>query len=268
MPFSFRRADTGSTHICAHRGYCLHYPENTLPAFEMAVKAGATTCEIDVMLTRDGEAVVIHDATLDRTTNGHGFVDNWDLDDILRLNAAAKFPGYSGSVQVPTLREVTQWAVANNIGLELEMKEGRQPERLSRRIIDILAEESAFDHVIVISFDHMDLKRIREMDRRIKTEGITHARHGDIVSVLKSCGAEAASIELKMFHRDDAIALHAAGFYHRVHLPRPDALARYWAAGRDVRPDVISMLREGLIDSISGDDVGFLRQLMNEAGQG
>ena len=57
MALSFRAADNGFTHVCAHRGYCLHYPENTLLAFEMARQAGATTCEIDTVLSRDGEAV-------------------------------------------------------------------------------------------------------------------------------------------------------------------------------------------------------------------
>ena len=63
MPISFRAADNGFAHVCAHRGYCLHYPENTLLAFEQAKAAGATTCEIDLVLSRDGEAIVIHDDT-------------------------------------------------------------------------------------------------------------------------------------------------------------------------------------------------------------
>ena len=69
-----------------------------------------------------------------------------------------------------------------------------------------------------------------------------------------------------MFHRDDAVTMHAAGFYHRVHLPRPEALAIHWAAGHDPRPKVIELIREGLIDSISGDDVSFLLALMADAG--
>lgn len=266
MSISFRRVDNGFTHVCAHRGYCLNYPENTILAFDMAVRAGATSCEIDISLTRDGEAVVIHDTTLDRTTNGFGFVDHHDLETIRRLNAAVRFPGVAGKVSVPTFRETVEWAMRLGVGLEVELKEHFRPELLMRRVVEVLEETKGFGHVIVISFNHVELRELRELEPRVRTEAITHARHADIVGVLKSCGAEAASIELGMFHRDDAEALHAAGLYHRVHIPRPASLAPYWAAGRDPRQEIIAMIGEGLIDSISGDDVPFLRTLVQAAG--
>lgn len=73
MALSFLARDAGRIHVCGHRGYSLHYPENTLPAFEAAKAAGATTVEIDVVLTAEGEPIILHDLTVDRTTDGHGF---------------------------------------------------------------------------------------------------------------------------------------------------------------------------------------------------
>ena len=92
MPFSFLAREAGRVHVCGHRGYSLRYPENTLPAFEAARAWGATTVEIDVVLTADGEAVVLHDLTLDRTTDGHGYAADLDLERIRSLDAALALP--------------------------------------------------------------------------------------------------------------------------------------------------------------------------------
>src|SRR5215813_15589771 len=73
MPFSFLAREAGRVHVCGHRGYSLCYPENTMPAFEAAKGCGATTVEADIVLTADAEPIVLHDRTLDRTTDGHGF---------------------------------------------------------------------------------------------------------------------------------------------------------------------------------------------------
>jgi glycerophosphoryl diester phosphodiesterase len=263
MTISFRLSDNGFVHVCAHRGYSLHYPENTILAFDMARKAGATSCEIDIGLTRDGEAVTLHDATLNRTTNGFGFLDDHDLADVRALDAAAQASASFGNVPVPTFKEVVEWAIGNGMGLEVELKERRNSDALMKRTIEVLTETGGFGNVIVISFDHVDLRRIKELDARVRTEPITHARHADIVGVLRSCGADAVSIELGMFRPDDARALHEAGLCQRVHLPRPAHLAAYWAAGRDPRVEIGRWLEEGLIDSLSGDDVPFLRSLVN-----
>jgi hypothetical protein len=120
------------------------------------------------------------------------------------------------------------------------------------------------DNVMLLSFDHVDLARIKEREPRIRTEAIVHARHVDIVGVLKACGADSVSIELDMFAAEDALALHAADLGNRVHVPRPDELAQYWMHGRDYRPRIGAWLAAGLIDSISGDDVAFLRKLVDQ----
>ena len=77
----------------AHRGASGTFPENTLSAFRAAIDAGADMCELDVQLTRDGAVVVIHDETVDRTTDGTGEVAALTLEEIQRLDAGAKFKG-------------------------------------------------------------------------------------------------------------------------------------------------------------------------------
>ena len=263
MAVSFRAADNGFTHVCAHRGYCLHYPENTLLAFEQARAAGATTCEIDLVLTRDGETVVLHDAMLDRTTDGHGFAADHDLAAIRALDAAARFAGRFAGVGVPTFAETVAWAKQAGVGLVVEMKERERPDVMIARILDVLRETDGAGNVMVLSFNHVDLARIKERAPAVRTEAIVHARHADIVGVLDACGADSVSIELDMFAEEDARALHAAGRSNRVHLPKPAKLVPYWASGRDPRLSLAGWLAAGLIDSLSGDDVPFLRTLVD-----
>src|SRR5215213_2070447 len=93
-------------HRVGHRGYSAVAPENTLPALAAAVLAGCTYVEFDVRTTADGVPVVIHDRTVDRTTDGSGHVWDLTLDEIRRLDAGSWFsPAYAG-VRVPLLTEV------------------------------------------------------------------------------------------------------------------------------------------------------------------
>jgi glycerophosphoryl diester phosphodiesterase len=267
MPFSFLAADAGHVHVCGHRGYSLRYPENTIPAFQAAKDWGATTVEIDVMLSRDGVPVILHDHTVDRTTDGHGFAADLTLDHIRSLDAGARFDSRFAGTKVPTLEEALDWAKREDMGVVLEIKEYERPDLAVERVADLLGSPGTAERVIVISFDHVVLRRFGEAHAGIRTEAITHARHADIVGVLKACGASSVSIELDMFHPDDGHALHEAGLSNRVHLPLPEKLMYLWRGGRDILPRVVEWIRDGAIDTISGDDVAFLRMLAEKAGK-
>jgi glycerophosphoryl diester phosphodiesterase len=267
MSFSFLAREAGHVHVCGHRGYSLRYPENTLPALQAAKAWGATTVEIDVVLTADGEPVVLHDLTVDRTTDGSGFAADLSLEHIRSLDAGAGLDPRFAGTKIPTLAEVLEWAKREDMGIVLEIKEVERPDLAVDRAAALLDATGTADRVIVLSFDHVVLKRGLERHPGIRTEAITHARHADIVGVLRACGASSVSIELAMFHPDDGRALHAAGFSNRVHIPRPEQLAEYWRGGRDPLPDLVQWIADGLIDTISGDDVPFIARLVERAGR-
>jgi len=108
--------------LCAHRGAMETYPENTIPAFREAIKAGAHMIEFDVYLTRDKKMVVIHDPTVDRTTNGSGKVSDFTLEQIKKLDAGSwKSPKFTG-VRIPEIHEVLKIMPAN-IWLNLHIKD-------------------------------------------------------------------------------------------------------------------------------------------------
>ncbi len=267
MPFSFLASDAGRVHVCGHRGYSLHYPENTISAFQATKDWGGTSVEIDVVLSKDREPVVLHDHRVDRTTDGHGFAADLTLAQIRALDAGARFhPRFKGT-RVPTLAEALEWAKREEMGVVLEVKEYERPDIAIERVAGAIAKTGASDRTQVISFDHIALKASREKYPDIRTQAIIHARHADLIGVLSACGADSVSIELDMFHPDDGRALHVEGMSNRVHLPRPDKLTQFWRGGRDFVPRLVEWIADGTIDTLSGDDVPFLAMLVEKAGK-
>ncbi len=98
---------------CAHRGACGSHPENTLPAFAEAIRLGVHQIEFDVYLTKDKQCVVIHDGSVDRTTNGSGKVSELTLAEIRRLDAGSWKDARFAGVKVPTLRETLEMMPVN-----------------------------------------------------------------------------------------------------------------------------------------------------------
>jgi glycerophosphoryl diester phosphodiesterase len=116
MPLSF------SPSVIAHRGARGVAPENTMAAFRAAVASGARWIETDVKLTHDGVPILMHDETLDRTTNGHGDVAAMDWKDIQKLDAGHWFaPEFTGE-HVPHMAELLRFALDHNMRLNLEIK--------------------------------------------------------------------------------------------------------------------------------------------------
>ena len=182
----------------AHRGASGTFPENTLSAFRAAIDAKADMCELDVQLTRDGAVVVIHDDTVDRTTDGSGEVAELTLAELKLLDAGAKFKGraknltpnpfprtltpgadavpspaeqervnrYSGDIEeerIPTLDEVFA-VTAGKCGLNIELKGGG----VEHQVAQIMQARGAFGDSIVSSFNWEYLKKIQQLHFNIR----------------------------------------------------------------------------------------------------
>lgn len=144
------------TQVWAHRGASADAPECTLPAFELALAQGADGIEFDVQLTRDDEVVVIHDETLERTTDGTGWVADHSLAELRALDASAGREGFAGT-RIPTLDEVLE--LATGVILNVELKNSRlRYKGLEERVLQILADHSAGDRVVLSSFNHYSLR--------------------------------------------------------------------------------------------------------------
>jgi len=135
--------------IIGHRGCAGIEPENTLRSILKAVEYGVDYVEVDVRACRTGEVVVIHDATVDRTTNGRGYVKDLSFNELRKLNAGK-------GEKIPTLGEVID-AVNGKCGLIVEIKE----ENIWRETLEIIKEKEAVENIIVASFYHTVVKDIK-----------------------------------------------------------------------------------------------------------
>ncbi len=183
-----RRALTGRILVIGHRGAMGHIAENTFPSFELGLSQGADILELDIHLSRDGEIVVIHDATLDRTTDGQGYVRDHTLAELKRLDAGGKH-GAPGA-RIPTFAEVLEWA-RDRAALAIEIKAAhvRYPG-IEAKMLDLLARYGMTGHVVVISFDHTSLREVKRLEPNVAVGPLYLARPADSASLMRAAGAE------------------------------------------------------------------------------
>ena len=155
----------------AHRGWSARYPENTLPAFRGAVEAGADLIELDVQCTRDGHAVVLHDTTVDRTTDGSGRVCDFSLQEVKRLDCGGWFSPVFRGERVPTLGETIEALKDAPVKFCVEVK-GRDAEGTQQtvaRTIQVVQEYNVLERCILTSFLPEALTLARRLEPLIPT---------------------------------------------------------------------------------------------------
>jgi glycerophosphoryl diester phosphodiesterase len=143
--------------IMGHRGAAALEPENTLLSIARAMDIGVDAVEIDVRLSKDKEIVVIHDSTVDRTTDGTGPVSSYTLEEMKKLDAGK-------GEKIPTLQEVMD-LIEKKVKLVIELKE----EGTEQMVVELINRNNLIDNVYVISFWHSLARNVKEMDGRIKT---------------------------------------------------------------------------------------------------
>lgn len=161
------------TLVVAHRGAAAYAPENTMDSYRLAVEMGADAIELDVHLTQDRQLVVIHDETLDRTTDTVGSIRGLSLDTIRRADAGAGFAGPNDDypyrekgLQVPTFAEVLDW-LPDGIGLVVEIKAAEAVEATLDALRGTAVHSAG--HASLISFDERAIERAHELDPQLPT---------------------------------------------------------------------------------------------------
>lgn len=149
------------TQVWAHRGARLEAPENTIPAFERALDYGSDGVEFDVQLTADGVPVVIHDESVERTTDGQGLVVAHSLDQLRQLDASAGMAGFAGTY-IPTLAEVLDLIVPSGIAINIELKNSIECyPGLEELVLAAVADYGIADRAVLSTFNHHSLRRLR-----------------------------------------------------------------------------------------------------------
>jgi glycerophosphoryl diester phosphodiesterase len=152
----------------AHRGASGYAPENTLPAFTLAAEMGADGIELDIHLSADGEAVVIHNDTVDATTNGYGRVSQMTLSELVTLDAGSWFDTRFAGARIPTLAQVFE-AVGQRllINVEIKVEAGYHPVQQEMEAVRLIQEHHMAHRVIVSSFSPSSLRRVHKLDPNI-----------------------------------------------------------------------------------------------------
>lgn len=196
--------------VIAHRGSRRIAPENTLEAFKLSLDAGAEGIEFDVHRCSTGELVVIHDDTVNRTTNGVGHVKDISWDELQRLDAGSWFDSQFQSVKIPSIKQVLD-LVSGSVILNIEVKNA--PTDYPDIEEDVLALLAGYpkETIIVSSFDHKLLKRFAKLNPSLNLAVLADGIFLDI-------GKYASELNAKYWHpgfnelRADAVEdAHKAG---------------------------------------------------------
>lgn len=157
--------------LLAHRGFSGDYPENSPLAFEKAVELTKVQgFESDVHISKDGELIVFHDATLERTSNGVGFIKDHTYEELLRLDIGAwKSPAFAGQ-HIWTLDQLLAFCQQTKMLLNLELKNYEVfYEGLEKRVIDAVCARKMEEQVFVSSFNHISMQQFKNLNGDIKT---------------------------------------------------------------------------------------------------
>jgi glycerophosphoryl diester phosphodiesterase len=193
--------------VMGHRGWRDRYPENTLVSFEAALGLGCDALELDLHLCRDDEVVVIHDETVDRTTNGEGSVHRMTLAELQALDAGSWFAPEFAGARIPTLREALE-RIPPALPLFAEVKDGR--DAMTGPLIELLAGRA--DSTIVHSFDGGFLRRFRQAAPQMTTGLLGNVTKLDMRGEAERLGCSWIHPCMEGLTRDMVAAWQADGF--------------------------------------------------------
>jgi glycerophosphoryl diester phosphodiesterase len=234
----------------AHRGFSGRYPENTIRAFKEAIAMGCRWLECDVRLTADGVPVVIHDSTLDRTTDGSGAVSSMTSDDIRALDAGSWMnPAFSGE-RVPTLMELLD-VVDGKAQIVIELK--LEPSRIGD-VVDIVRNHNAIGWTVASAFEWESVQQVRELAPDWRTTWLTALKDTTTDDAIRMCveagvdtfGPVASKTDFEL-----VCSAHDAGLW-----------VRCWGLGEDRGPELERLVTIG-VDGMTTNHPDALMQVLN-----
>ncbi|MEK8128865.1 glycerophosphodiester phosphodiesterase [Paenibacillus filicis] len=235
--------------ILGHRGASGYAPENTMEAFRLAIQQQADGFEIDIHITKDGEIVVIHDDTIDRTSNGSGNVPDFTLAELKQFNYNAGFEHMFPVAEIPTLKQVLELVKTHNLYLNIEIKDimtntGKY-DGLNLAAARLVEEYELVDQVIFSSFNHNSMAELKESYPEIKTALLHFSKLYKGEAYAKSAKADALHPLFSVVDKSIVEQAHQAGIQVNA-----------WTVNQEA--DIERMIEAG-VDAIITDypDVGY-----------
>lgn len=270
MGFNFNVSQLGCVLANSHRGYSDKYPENTMPAFIGALEAGTHSIELDIAMTKDEKIVVIHDFSIERVSNGEGYVEQMTLQQLQQYDFGIKFSPEFKDTKIVELETVLNWAIKNNVGLIVEAKQRRNHKRFAEVLVALLQKTQATDQILLLGFDHVLINKVKALLPELRLQVVTLARYNNQLEAVLNSNASSVCVEYHYVGKEDLIAYKQAGLSVRLYLheskdiPVLDMYNQKY--GYDTKEEIIQWLREGLIDMLSHDDIPYLKSLIEQAG--
>ncbi|PIY91032.1 MAG: hypothetical protein COY72_00285 [Candidatus Nealsonbacteria bacterium CG_4_10_14_0_8_um_filter_35_10] len=187
--------------VFGHRGCAGLEPENTIRAFKRAIDLGVDLIEFDVRMTRDKKLVVIHDEKLDRTTNGIGFVKDFNFAEIRKFDAGK-------GEKIPSLEETINFLKNKKPIIVIEIKEPETTEK----ILEIIKKEKLEDKVLIVSFWLDALKKLKKIDPKIKTGVLFGKKVKNMISLIKEIKADGLGLEYHSIDKEIVKDCHKENF--------------------------------------------------------
>ncbi len=182
--------------VIAHRGASAYEPENTIRAFKKAIELDADGIELDVHSTKDGQLVVIHDSTLDRTTNGKGKVKNYNLSQLKKFDAGR-------GEKIPTLEEVID-LIKQKIDFIIELK----VTGIEKDVVNLIFDKKIEDRVAIVSFWHIVPKNVKKLSPRIKTALNSSSNPINPIVLVESTKADGLNLKYNWINKELVDLLH------------------------------------------------------------
>ena len=193
--------------IVAHRGDSVNAPENTRPAFELALLEHADWVELDVFMTKDGEIVISHDDDLSRTTGQKVFVHDLTYEEFSKLDVGKRFSNRFEGLRPSTLDEILK-LFKGKVKVQIEIKYNKYMEGIEEKVLQIINDNGMHDDVIITSLSDIPLRRMKELDPTIITTYSMYVAWADIDDVPF---ADYYTIEKSNVERDIVDRIHAKG---------------------------------------------------------
>ena len=236
--------------VIAHRGASGGAPENTLAAFQRAVELGAQFIETDLHLTRDARFVAIHDATLERTTNGRGAVQEASLAELRELDAGHWFDRQYMGERIPTLEEILNFSREHDVVFYLEIKFD-SAWGMHHALVAALQNAQNTARTVVISFDPSVLVALRRIDPSVMIGLLFEDAKTDVVKTAVDVGARQICPRSAMVTPELVAAAHGADLHVATWtVNKADEMRNMIAAGVDgIMTDFPDRLRAVLEDA-------------------
>lgn len=264
--FDLLPSRSGRVIACGHRGHSINGHENTRPSLRQAAELGASLCEIDLRMTRDGRLVVFHDDILDSASTGTGLISQMDYCDIARLQTRNRNGPLIEGQPIEPFEDILAYCHDLGLALIVEIKDKFEGLGYLENVVRLLKKTAMFERVLVSSFDYVVLRDIKHLAPGIRTMGINYHRLVEPAAAARSAAMDVMNTDYPQFAPDIAESLHAAGVSVSHYVPPPAHFVLRRSYGLDYRDLLQSYMRAGLIDMLVCDDVTWIVDFIKNCG--